>query len=587
MRNRFALAAALFALLTALLTAPLTAAAAADRWRIVTTEHFKVLSQLDDRDTKSWIRSYDEFIAATSGALGIKAQALPPLTVVLFSRDRDYIPYKLKRPDGRTANVAGQFSRQPSWSVIGLSAEGDNEVTRQIIYHEGVHWLMSVDPTRQPAWFSEGIAEMMATFEQRGNKMNWARPSGAYLGLLNSRPIMPLREFLAEPSAIFNRDDHTDRYYAQSWAFVHFLTLSKDSSRRQLLTRFLQAFRTSSGEAAIQQVFGDDLPTIEKDFKAYLGQRTFGYISLPATAGAEPPDPVAATPDAVESALGLLALGADHRDLARTHAERAIQLAPTRPGGHEILAYLALRGEDSNAVAKHAEAALSAGSRDADMYMLMAQSYAIGNNSDRPDADATRVRLYEQAINLSPRRLDTYHRLVEAMFAHEKPRLEDRRFLEAGLKVFPGEDWIKVGIATANSRLGDRDGALRGLDEALRPDSTLDETQRNFAATLRSDMYVKAMNSEIQNALDARNFRAAREILARYRNKVDDDAEVVRFLDESDRQFEVQDLLERMRAAQKAGRTAEMRQLIDQVLANPALTAEQRGYVESLRRSKR
>ena len=98
-------------------------AAAADRpWRMATTTHYRLLSQLNERDTSAWMRNFDQFILSTSDVLQMDLRALPPLTVVLFDRDKDYAPYKLVRPNGETANVAGQFVWRPSWSMIGMAS---------------------------------------------------------------------------------------------------------------------------------------------------------------------------------------------------------------------------------------------------------------------------------------------------------------------------------------------------------------------------------------------------------------------------------------------------------------------------------
>ena len=56
-----------------------------------------------------WMRDFDQYILSISDILNMDLGALPPLTVVIFAREKDYTPYKLQRPDGTTANVAGQF----------------------------------------------------------------------------------------------------------------------------------------------------------------------------------------------------------------------------------------------------------------------------------------------------------------------------------------------------------------------------------------------------------------------------------------------------------------------------------------------
>jgi hypothetical protein len=65
---------------------------------------------------------------------------------------------------------------------------------RRTIHHEATHWLMSADQARQPAWFAEGIAKLFSTFERKGDTVNWAKPIGSHLQLLNGIREMPLAE---------------------------------------------------------------------------------------------------------------------------------------------------------------------------------------------------------------------------------------------------------------------------------------------------------------------------------------------------------------------------------------------------------
>lgn len=82
-----------------------------------------------------------------------------------------------------------------------MAHEGDGAGLRATLQHEATHRLMSVDQSRQPAWFSEGIAEMFSTFERQGDKVNWAKPIGPYLVLLQNATLEPLAQFLVEPGA--------------------------------------------------------------------------------------------------------------------------------------------------------------------------------------------------------------------------------------------------------------------------------------------------------------------------------------------------------------------------------------------------
>ena len=81
----------LFALLVSL------PAPGADRpWRMLQTTHYTVLSQMSDLDTAQWAREYDQFIYSTSSLLQIDLRRLTPLTVVLFSQQKNFAPYRFR-----------------------------------------------------------------------------------------------------------------------------------------------------------------------------------------------------------------------------------------------------------------------------------------------------------------------------------------------------------------------------------------------------------------------------------------------------------------------------------------------------------
>ena len=560
--------------------------AMAEGWRMAETPHYRLFSQLDDNASRAWMRDFDQFIVSTAGVLNINIRALPPLTVVLFRRDKDYTPYKLLRPNGEVAPVAGQFVRRATWSVIGMARDADNEDLERTIHHEATHWLMSVDQERQPAWFSEGIAELFSTFERRGEKVNWAKPIGMHLYTLNQIGTMKLADFLTESSAIFDKDSHTDRFYAQSWAFTHYLMFSNEQKRRPLLVQFLRDFKSNSGEATVEKVFGPSLPALEKDFHGYISQRRYHYMALPVTPVPDPPA-LQPAPDAlVEVALGYLAMGSNRDELAQKHALRSSELDPALPGGHEILAYLALDKEAFDEAATHAEEALRRGSRDSDQYIIQGDSFSRGKNADKPNAERQRINLYENAINLHPRRQAGYQRLTDALLNIDKPREEDAKFLAIGLRAFPGDDWLRLGAAVVDYRLDRKASARSTLESVLRAESTLDGQQRNYAQYVRRSWLVDDMNRELDQARERRDARGGRAVVARYRQLLGDEKEMDQYLREVDASLELPDLMSRLEEAQRAGRKAEARQLAEQILQRPDLPAELRTSLQRQLRAK-
>ncbi len=86
----------------------------------------------------------------------------------------------------------------------------------------------------------------------------------------------------------------------------------------------------------------------------------------------EPPALQPAPPALVEAIAGAAsALGhAGRQDLARQHAEKAIDLDSSAPDGHAVLAYLALDGNHQDLAVSQAEAALARGSKDSELFIL-------------------------------------------------------------------------------------------------------------------------------------------------------------------------------------------------------------------------
>jgi hypothetical protein len=561
------------------------AAAAGRPWRTLETPRYQVLSQLTDQETTRWSSEFDQFIATMTDLLRIDPGSLPPLRVILFSGDKEFNPYKPARPDGRTANVSGIFARNPTWSVIGLVSDSRGDVLRQTIFHEATHWLMSADEGRQPAWFSEGIAELLSTFEQKGKEVSWAKALTRHLSTLDQVGVTPLREFLATPRAIFNRDDHTENFYAQSWAFTHFLLFSGDPARAALASRFIETFKTNSGEATVDAVFGAQLPGLEKAFKSYVAQAAFSYRAQPARPVPAPLPAQAASPAQIESALGFLAMGAGRDELARRHASKAIELDAATAAGHEILAYLAAQARSQEEVKQHAEAALRNGSKDSEMFLLMGNTFigAQGGNQSRPDADRQRANLYASSIKLNPRRLASYERLTEAIFGVKDPTEEDGRLLALGMRAYPGEDWIRVGSAVVEYRLGRRAPAREAMGKAMRPGSTLDDKQRAFADQLQRGWVFDTMNDEIRDAVGRRDLIAARAAYDKYRGAIAGDPRGDTVLQQINADLTRRELTEVLTNAMRANKPADVRAAAEKLLVLPDLPPAMRTDLEKLR----
>jgi tetratricopeptide (TPR) repeat protein len=299
---------------------------------------------------------------------------------------------------------------------------------------------------------------------------------------------------------------------------------------------------------------------------------------------ADPPPLTDARTADVQTALAFLALGADKPDLARQHVARALELDQSLPGPSEVLAYLALEKQDIDQSATHAEAALKNGSKDAEMFLVLGDSYRFGANSGKAGADLKSVQMYENAINLYPRHLAAYEKLVEMLVNAGAPTADDAKFLDLGVAAFPDEDWIKVGIAAVAYRQNRRDQAVAVMDKALRGNGTLDDSQRKFAAGLRHRWYLEEAGIAVQVAIGKRDFTAALKSMETCRSQVAGDAAAEAQLQAMQIHVEALQLVDVANQAQQAGRKAEAAAILDKLLQRPDLPPDMRRYVEQARR---
>jgi len=563
--------------------------AAEPAWRMLKTPRYTVLSQLQENSTRAWAADFDQFIDSIGGSLmNINPALLPPLTVVLMARSKDFDPYKPPRPNGKVAkNIEGYFYRTDGWGVIGLAEHADNEETRRTIFHESVHWLMSADRSPQPRWFSEGIAELFSTFSPHFDKVDWGHPMEYHVLLLRQAGLMPMKDFLAQDNSVFDRDDHTGQYYAQSWALMHFLLVSGHPERREKLLRYIASYRTKSADESFKDAFGGDYAALQKELKDYVDQPRMGYMITPRKPAAPQGEITAAPPLLVELALGRLALSSADKALAGRHADRALEMSPSEPAGHEIKAYIALRDDARELAQAEAERALSAGSRDPEMFILDGDALGTRDAADAGAQARRRVEMYENAINLSPHILETYERLAGALLAVDKPTDEDAKFLEVGRRLFPQQGFIQIGLAQVAYRQGRHDDALRQIDKALASDML--GGQRNVGLSLHDYWIGEILQEQVHEFMSKRQYAEARAALDRGEAQLFDD-DRKRYVRELRQSVELQELVQQADTAARGKNPAAARPLFEKLLARSDLPSDLRQYaqraLESLKRAK-
>ena len=505
-----------------LLSWPLVAAE--PDWIEIKTPRYTVLSQLPDSQTRRWANEFDDFIDTSLSVFGGSDKNLTPLTILLFSGDRGFTPYKPRQPDGTVAkNVAGVFNRQPTWAIAGVSDRDDASQGRRILFHEGMHWLASADPGARPTWLNEGLAEMFSTFERRPDTVNFGKPIPGHVYQLRTYNLLPMADLLSQRGSLLEKENLTQMFYAQSWLLVHYLWMSSDPGRREQWAKYLSIYRTRSPGEAAREVFGEDLSALGKALQIYIGRPTMGYMRLPRPPARSLYETHPAAPLDVQLALGKLALDAADKTLSEAHASKAEQLEPQAAGVFELRATLAKRDHDRPGMVSAARRAVAAGSSDAEMYLLLADDLQRSDSAPDKDRQERIVELCELALKANPRLLAAYPILLQALARIEKPSDADEGFIALGRQLFPQESILTVGAATLARKMGRHDEALAMLDKAIDGGSGFDEYEINNARSLRTDWLMRDLSAQVDELSRKREFAQIRARVAELKPKASGD----------------------------------------------------------------
>lgn len=447
---------------------------AAPAWTVLQTPQFTVLSQLREKPTRAWAGEFSQFMAALGTVVQAHERTRPPLTILLFNREKDFRAYQPRRPDGKRQEYAGLFTNRDAWGVIGLLGDNEEQDTRRVIFHEGVHWYVSGNEGAYPLWLSEGLAEVFSTFKVEKTQVCWGSPIPEHVHLLRMQKSLPLPRLLSlntdDPE--FNDPKKVSMVYAQSWAFVHFLMFGEREGERSALSRYLSAWQTDGQipDDILQQVLGKKTPEIAASLARYL-QEGYYYLvreSLATTAELNATITPAA-PATVETALAKFALGSGQTMLARQHAETVVRLAPTRPDGYDVLTQLAAEAGAAEQVLEYGQQAVANGTSDAGTLVQWVQARLQAAPTEGALSSETLfqlTRLVAQAIDHRPRMRVAYVTLAALLLRMEKPPAEDEKLLQQGARLFPNEGMVWLGLAELARKRGDQADARALLARA-------------------------------------------------------------------------------------------------------------------------
>jgi len=353
--TRWLLAGVVAGLLGALSVAELDADAGST-WSRLDTPSFTFFSDAPPEVTRRYAGELETFRRFVAQTLGDGAVASPLATeVYLFASRESFSGFSLGE-----LNV-GWFAGTRQANVIALDTS--SAAGTEVAYHEYVHFVVENSTPAVPLWLNEGLAEFYSTFRTRSEELEVGRPLDRHVNFLRRNRLISFDDLFAieRDSPEYTEQRRRGAYYAQSWAFVHYLLVGQKEFHVEV-DDFLGRLRDGQeADSAFREAFGTSTVGLRRDLEHYISQASFEYLVIP---NASPGDDRIGSPASITDAeaaarLGLLRLAGrvGSEDAAERSFNTALGLDAGNTAALRGMGELDLRrGDYQQAVAWFAEA---------------------------------------------------------------------------------------------------------------------------------------------------------------------------------------------------------------------------------------
>ncbi|HEY0386499.1 MAG TPA: tetratricopeptide repeat protein, partial [Pyrinomonadaceae bacterium] len=442
------------ALLFFLSTAPPETHASLESWTKVRSKNFLLVGNAGERELRQVATRLEQFREVFKRLLTVEnLDSSVPTTVIVFRDDFAYRPFE-PLYQGQPSEVAGFFQSSEDVNYITLSADQQHVRSADALaFHEYVHLLVKNNFGRAPLWFNEGLAEFYSTLEMaRGqNRVELGEPIRSRQLTLGQHELLPLSKLFEvdDQSPFYNEPGKRDLFYAESWAFVHYLLNGRDGERRPQLLRYLNLLAAGEADdAAFRKAFQADPATLDAELRLYV--QLSRYPSQTVTF-AQPVEPEVALQSATLSEaearfyLGDLLLHTNRSEASEAYFLEALKLDDKLAAAHAGLGLLRLR---QNRFAEAARALARAVALDPQSY-LAHYYYAEALSKEGAASDVSLEGYYtpdvlrlmrmelHRAIELAPNFIESYKLLAFIDLVVDEQLDEASALLKQAIRLAP------------------------------------------------------------------------------------------------------------------------------------------------------
>jgi tetratricopeptide (TPR) repeat protein len=482
---------------------------AADKWLSIHSRNFQLVGSASEAEIRRVGRTLEEFRTALAMMFPKMDQTSPvPVTVIVFKNDESMKPFK-PLYQGQPSNALAFFQPGEDVNYIALTA---TMASPNIVLHEYVHFLLRENVGGLPLWITEGFAECYSTFElgNKANEFTIGRAADRHVATLNQAAgqFIPIKRLITiqQNSPEYNEDSKQGLFYAESWAFVHYLILGADGKRRTQFVQLLTALaRGEPFEDSFGEAFQTDYGTLEDEVRDYVRKRS-SWPMMKVTGrenlqiDVRSINTTTLSEGESEFYLGDLLLHLNRIADAEPHLTAAVARTPALSSAQSSLALLRVRQKKYDEALALLKKAADADSKNPMInfyyaYVLeRADADAVASLSGNPTDRYETMRSYaKKSMDQAPRFIEGYALLARINLTAGEHLDEAESALKKGLTIAPGRDDMRMLLAQTYiraNRIPDARDVLSIIerstsDQELRKRATkmLDQTEQTTTFT--------------------------------------------------------------------------------------------------------
>jgi tetratricopeptide (TPR) repeat protein len=262
-------------------------AARKESWVEVKSPHFVVYSDAGEAEARKALLGFEGIRSVFGAAFqGIRVDPPKPMVIILAEDEasmKRFLPEPFQGKD--PSRPAGVFIMRSdrNYAILRLDVDHQDNQPYFVLFHEYTHSIIHQNFPALPTWLDEGLADYYGATEIRSEQVYLGRVPRGRLDLLRSSVRLPLETLFSvtHDSPHYKEGEKTGIFYAQSWAFVHYLFMDEGARKAGVFRAYLKALdRGGDPPAAAQEAFGD-LAKLGRTLSSYYNQPRFFFWNLP------------------------------------------------------------------------------------------------------------------------------------------------------------------------------------------------------------------------------------------------------------------------------------------------------------------